>query len=74
MKGVYSLEREIIAKTVKAFLALVNCQEKAPLLFALDSYAEDKLDFVDHVLYAYHAVNGAEIATFDKKLLKLMTG
>ena len=74
LKGVYSLERDVIVKTVKAFLALVNCQEKAALLFALDAYAKEKLDFVDCVLYAYHAVNGAEIATFDKKLQKLLKG
>ena len=74
LKGVYSLKREIIAETVKAFLAMVNCQEKAVLHAALDSYAGNTLDFVDCVLYAYHAVNGAVIATFDKKLLKLLAG
>lgn len=35
-------------------------------------YLLDDNDFVDCVLYAYHRVNGAEIMTFDKKLLKLL--
>lgn len=73
LKGVYSLKRDVIANTVKAFVELVNCREMDVLKLALDTYGEQKLDFVDCVLYGYHSVKGAEIATFDKKLLKLMT-
>lgn len=29
--------------------------------------------FVDCILFGYHAVKGVEIATFDKKLLKLLS-
>ena len=72
LKGVYSLDRDTIADTAKSFLELVACQEKEALSLALDTFAERNLDFVDCVLYAYHAVNGAKIATFDKKLLKLI--
>jgi hypothetical protein len=43
------------------------------LLLALETYAERNLDFVDCVLYSYHAVKNVEIATFDKKLLKLLS-
>jgi hypothetical protein len=49
------------------------CQEHDVLLLALDTYAERNLDFVDCVLYSYHAVKNVEIATFDKKLLKLLS-
>ena len=72
LKGVYSMDRDVIAETVKGFLELVNCQEMVVLNLALDTYAERNLDFVDCVLYGYHAVKGIEIATFDKKLKKLL--
>ena len=65
--------RDEIAETVKGFLKLVRCQEPEVLDLALDTYGGRSLDFVDCVLYGYHAVNGAEIATFDKKLLKLLS-
>lgn len=72
LSGVYSMERDEITDTVKAFLDLVYCQEKEVLLTALDAFGERNLDFVDCVLYGYHIVRNAEIATFDKKLLKLI--
>ena len=73
LKGVYAMRRDEIAEAVKGFLKLVSCQEPEVLNLALDTYGERSLDFVDCVLYGYHAVNGAEIATFDKKLLKLLS-
>ena len=72
LHGVYSLDRERIADTVKGFLDQVLCQEMSVLELALDTYGARSLDFVDCVLYAYHVVKGAELATFDKKLLKLL--
>ena len=74
LKGVYSLDRKTIASTIKEFLELVECTNREILNQALDSFAEYNLDFVDCVLYAYHLIKGAEIATFDKKLLKLASG
>ena len=56
LKGVYSLGRDKITETIKDFLDLVCCQEHDVLLLALDTYAERNLDFVDCVLYSYHAV------------------
>ena len=44
------------------------------LSFVLDAYGERNLDFVDCVLYGYHAVKGAEIATFDRELMKVISG
>ena len=72
LKGVYSLEREKISDAVKQFMELVYCQEKEVLSLALDTFAERNLDFVDCVLYSYHKVKNVTIATFDKKLPKLI--
>lgn len=72
LKGVYGLERGTIAETLRDFLVLVSCREEDVLRVALDTYATHSLDFVDCVLYGYHCVRHATIATFDKKLLKLM--
>ena len=74
LKGVYSLDRKLIANTIIKFLELVECADHEILNQALNSFAEYNLDFVDCVLYAYHLIKGAEIATFDKKLLKLVSG
>ena len=38
------------------------------MVYADTNYAQTKLDFVDCILAARHAVNGAEILSFDKKL------
>ena len=73
LKGVYAMERGMIADTLKGFVELVNCREMDALKIALDAYGKHKLDFVDCVLFGYHSADGAEIATFDKKLLKLLT-
>lgn len=72
LKGVYGLERGTIAETLRDFLVLVSCREEDVLRVALDTYATHSLDFVDCVLYGYYCVRHATIATFDKKLLKLM--
>ena len=73
LKGVYALERDTITDTIKGFLEYVNCTEKEVLFLALDTFGERNLDFVDCVLFAYHRIKGMEIATFDKKLLKLLS-
>lgn len=72
LKGVYSMERSSIADTMKQFLELVRCRETDVLNCAFDAYGAHNLDFVDCVLYGYHSVRGARIATFDRKLLKLI--
>ena len=69
LKGVYSLERNEISDTIKAFMNLVECREKDIAVFALETYGDRNIDFVDCVLYAYHKIRGIEVATFDKKLL-----
>lgn len=72
LKGVYSMDRSLIANTIEGFLELVHCRDMDVLITALKTYGICNIDFVDCVLYGYHAVRGAEIATFDKKLLKLL--
>ena len=72
LKGVYALDRATIADTLVNFLELVECNESEVLRLALAAYATHNLDFVDCILYAYHQARGAEIATFDKKLLRLL--
>ncbi len=74
LNGVYGLDRPQIAETLKGFLNLVHCDEMDVLISGLDAFSTHNLDFVDCVLYAYHAVRGIEIATLDKKLQKLMKG
>ena len=72
LQGIYDMNRREIAEQVIRFLRLVDCRDYDILPLAIRTYAEQSLDFVDCVLYAYHKVRGAEIATFDKKLLRLM--
>ena len=72
LKGVYLLDRHKIAKTIQQFLSLVRCRDEKVLMFALDTFDKHNLDFVDCILYAYYKVERAEIATFDKQLLRLM--
>jgi predicted nucleic-acid-binding protein len=74
LKGVYSLEKKEISKSIKMFLDLVKSDDMAVLYMAVDKYEVAGLDFVDCVLYAYNRVKGIEIATFDKKLLRLIHG
>lgn len=72
LKGVYDLDRDETVSTIKKLLPLVSCQENDVVSLALDTYGERNLDFIDCVLFAYNRVKGFEIATFDKKLLKLL--
>lgn len=72
LKGVYHLDRQQTTDTVLTFLELVNCQEHEVLKTALHTYAAHNLDFIDCVLFAYHKIRNIQIATFDKKLLRLL--
>ena len=72
LRKVYSLNRQTVSDEVKGFAELVKCQESNVLKLAVDTYATKNLDFVDCVLYAYNKIDGFEIATFDKKLLRLL--
>lgn len=72
LRRVYSLDRSHVSSKVRAFAELVKCKENDVLNLSIDTYATQNLDFVDCVLYAYNKVDGFKIATFDKKLLRLI--
>lgn len=72
LKGVYSLERTDISRTITEFLKLVDCSDMNVLSLAVQTFGIENLDFVDCVLFAYHKERNMKIATFDKKLLKLL--
>ncbi len=73
LKGVYQLERNEIVNVLISFLGNVTCQSSEILHLALETFGKVNLDFVDCVLYAYNKIDGSEIATFDKKLIKLLS-
>lgn len=74
LKGVYSIERGQIASCLLEFLSEVNILEEQVVRLGLEIYAEQNLDFVDCILYAYNRVKGYEVKTFDNKLLRLIGG
>lgn len=65
---VYGIEREKIAQILSLLLDFVSTDDSTVMSLAFSYYAQTKLDFVDCILAARHAVNGAEILSFDKKL------
>lgn len=74
LQRVYSMERSTISETLKDFLKLVYSDNRIVLETAIDVFGKNNIDFVDCVLFAYNRANGTKIATFDKKLLKLLNG
>lgn len=74
LKSVYRMERGKISDTLADFLELTECRDRDVLRVALETYGAQNLDFVDCVLYGYHKAQNLDVATFDKKLLKLLNG
>lgn len=72
LKRVYSVDREEIKESVLGFLFEVQVEEREVLALGIETYAEQNLDFVDCILYAYKRVKKCDILTFDKKLKKLL--
>ena len=73
LKGVYSVDRVKIRDALMEFLSEVTVAEKEVIQVGLDAYAENNLEFVDCILYAYSCVKKYDIKTFDKKLNKLLS-
>ena len=73
LKGVYSVDGNKIRDALMEFLSEVTVAEKEVIQVGLDAYAENNLDFVDCILYAYSCVKKYDIKTFDKKLNKLLS-
>lgn len=72
LQKVYVIERKEIEQQLSELLdaELVNMEKPAIFLDALKRYSTSTLDFVDTLLLAYHAIEAAEIFTFDNKLNK----
>lgn len=73
MRDVYLMKRKDIANVLRDFLTIVNCENMQVADLALKTFGNRKMDFIDCVLYAYHRIYGADIATFDADLLKMIT-
>ncbi len=74
LSGVYSIERMIITEKLIEFINLetVAVDDVVVLTEAFGVFTENKIDFVDALLYAHNKVRGDRIITFDQKLIKLM--
>ncbi len=74
LKRVYSIDKVEIKESVLGFLSETEVEERDVLVLGLKTYAEQNLDFVDCILYAYRCVKKYDILTFDKKLNQLLAG
>ena len=72
LRGVYSIDRNVIKTSLLNFLSEVHTDKPDVLKLGLETYSEQNLDFVDCILFAYNRVKGYEIKTFDKKLRNLL--
>lgn len=68
----YKIERDAIGRTLIEFLDEVTVENQEAVCEALSLFSETSLDFVDCILIARHRVLGDEIASFDKKLNKML--
>ena len=53
LKGVYGVDKQLITDTILDFISDIQVVEKDVLKLGLETYAENNLDFVDCILYAY---------------------
>lgn len=74
LKRVYSIDKVEIKESVLGFLSETEVEERDVLVLGLKTYAEQNLDFVDCILYAYRCVKKYDVLTFDKKLNQLLAG
>ena len=72
LKRVYAIDKMEIKESVLKFLSEVKVEEREILVLGIETYAEQNLDFVDCILYAYKCVKKYDILTFDRKLNKLL--
>jgi predicted nucleic-acid-binding protein len=72
--GVYNVKRDDIGVQLADLIQMdgVSVEHIEVLLEALSTFARTDLDFVDTILFAHHRVDGADIATFDKQLERLI--
>lgn len=72
LTGVYKIERSEVGKTLIEFLDEAEIQNQKAICEALSLFSETSFDFVDCILIARHKLLGDEIASFDKKLNKML--
>lgn len=74
LNKVYQLERSAVCDILKQFLQknTVTIKQFDCVMAALNCYAENNIDFVDALLWAYHVTEGEAVFTFDKKLNRLL--
>lgn len=68
-KALYAIPRIAAAKAVSVLLDEISVERKDAIRQALSIYSETNLDYVDSLLIAEALSSGAEIVSFDKKLL-----
>lgn len=69
LRTFYGIDRRDITEQLLIVLKWVRMERKPVMIRAIEIFAETKLDFVDCILAAYHALENAEVFTFDKKLI-----
>ena len=69
LRTFYEVDRKDIAEQLFKALKLIEVERPAVMFRAVEIFAETKLDFVDCILAAHHALENAEVFTFDKKLV-----
>jgi predicted nucleic-acid-binding protein len=72
LKGVYKIDRDEIGCTLIDFLNVVFIEHHEMICAAISLFRETSLDFVDCILIARHRLLGDQIASFDKKLNKML--
>ncbi len=72
LQKVYNVDRQEIQQRLSELIneRLVVIDKAEVFLKALDCYCTTTFDFVDSLLWAYHAVEQQDIFTFDEKLHK----
>lgn len=68
---VYDVSRKDASEAIERFLRSRNiaCSNNDITLTALRMFSENRLDFVDNVLMAYHKIRGIAVYTYDRKLM-----
>lgn len=69
LRSFYNVERKDIAEQLFAALNRIEVERPKIMFRAVEIFSETHLDFVDCILAAHHGVDGAEVFTFDKKLI-----
>lgn len=72
LKRVYAIDKIEIKESILGFLSEIEVEEREVLILGIETYAEQNLDFVDCILYAYKCIKKYDVLTFDKKLNKLL--